>query len=135
MPRVSAAEERAYARAAAHVRSAAGALGMDFEALDAAYGQTMAADDPTDGGPAGRVFVAAKWWLPTGTDPATLDTVTEFWRRGGYDLIADGRRDPLPYVWAEDPTDGYRVGLDTNAQGRLVLGASSPLFWSEGEGP
>lgn len=129
------AEERAYAQAAAHVRSAADALGLDLEALDPAYGQTMAADDPTDGGAAGRVFVAAKWWLPGGADPAALDAVADFWRRGGYDLIADGRGDPLPYVWAEDPTDGYRVGLDTNTQGRFVLGSSSPLFWPEGGGP
>ncbi len=132
MPTV--AEDRAYARAAAHVRDAAAALGVDFADLEPAYGQTMPVDDPTDGGPAGRVFVAAKWWLPGGTAPA-LDRLAAYWAGHGYRLIGDGRADPLPYLWAEDERDGYRVGLDTNTEGRLILGASSPLFRPDGPGP
>jgi hypothetical protein len=119
------AQEGAYARVTAHARESAVALGLDLAELDPAYAQTME-EDPLDG----RVFVAAKWWLPSATKcgPA-FDGLARHWLASGYRLIGDGRGDVLPYLWAEAPADGYRLGLEGNVQGRLVLGASSPLFW------
>jgi hypothetical protein len=121
--------EGAYARVTEHARESAAALGLELAELAPAYAQTMA-EDPLDG----RVFVAAKWWLPPGTECApAFEGLARHWRANGYRVVGDGRRDVLPYLWAEDPADGYRLGLEGNVQGRLVLGVSSPLFSPCGE--
>jgi hypothetical protein len=128
------ARQFAHARAVEHVRDAATALGLDLDDLVPAYAQTMD-EDPGETGPPGRIFVALRWWLPIGTrNGPAFDTLARHWLARGYRLLGDGRGDPLPYLWAEDPADGYRLGLEGNVQGRLLLGASSPLFWPDGDG-
>jgi len=128
------AQEVAYARAVEHGRDAAAALGLDLDDLVPAYAQTMD-DDAAEDGPPGRIFVALRWWLPVGTtNGPAFETLARHWLARGYRLVGDGRGDPLPYLWAEDPVDGFRLGLEGNVQDRLQLEASSPLFWPDGDG-
>src|SRR6266545_122550 len=89
-----------------HIRDALAALGPG-PALRLESDAVQACDDPTDGGPPGRVFVARRYWL----------------------LGADRRGTAYPYLWVEHESDGFRVGIDANAVGDLLLVASSPCFW------
>lgn len=115
------ARRLAVARATAHVRDAVAALGLRLEDL------VPAQVDTTDEGPAGRGSVALTWWLPDGTAhrPA-FDKLARHWLARGYRLVGDGRGDALPYLWAEHPADGYRLGLEGNVRDRLLLRVSSP---------
>lgn len=89
-------------------------------------------DDPTDGGPPGRVFVSRRYWL-LGADRGYFDALARFWGSADYRIVEDRRDSAYPYLWVEHNTDGYRVGIDANAEGDLLLGASSPCFWPERE--
>src|SRR6266545_955456 len=110
-----------------HIRDALAALGPG-PALRLESDAVQACDDPTDGGPPGRVFVARRYWL-LGTDRSAFDTLARFWADHGYRIVEDRRGTAYPYLWVEHESDGFRVGIDANAVGDLLLGASSPCFW------
>jgi hypothetical protein len=122
-------ETRAHTRAEEHIRAAVAALGASAT-LRPQTVTTAPCDDPSDGGPPGQLFVVRKYWL-TGVDPAlsgAFQRLAEHWASQGYRVYEDRRAAPYPYLWVEHPADGYRVGLDRNVAGDLLLGASSPCF-------
>ncbi|GAA1835656.1 hypothetical protein GCM10009682_62220 [Luedemannella flava] len=95
-------------------------------------------DDPTDGGPPGRVFADLSYDVtyPAGwpADKA-LDALKGHWSTRGYEVwtrVDDGE---LNQTTAEDP-DGFRVTVEiyTRAGGRLDLyiTGSSPCVWEFG---
>lgn len=115
------AQRLAVARATGHVRDTVAALGLRLEDLVPA--QVNTADER----PSARGSVTLTWWLPVGTaHRAAFATLARHWLARGFRLIGDGRGDALPYLWAESPADGYRLGLEGNAQDRLLLRVSSP---------
>lgn len=123
-------EVQAHTRADTHIHAAATALGPTVR-LQLQSATVEPCDDPTDGGPRGRVFVARRYWLLDAdpTRPDAFGHLAAYWSAQGYRVLNDGRAQPYPYLWVEHPDDGYRVGVDRNATGELLLGASSPCFW------
>jgi hypothetical protein len=120
-------DQEAALTAERHIRAAAAVLDPGAE-LRRESDMVHACDDPTDGGPPGQVFVARRYWL-VGAGPATFDTLARFWTGHGYRVLEDRRGTAYPYLWVAHEADGFRVGVDTNAAGDLLLGASSPCFW------
>jgi hypothetical protein len=100
----------------------------------------MPCDDPTDGGPAGRIFAERRYFIvppSTGTWPKAAEAVPAlvgFWQEQGYKVRSDGRNDPEPRYMVET-ADGYRVTAATWNRGDhldLSLGATSPCVWENG---
>ncbi len=120
-------EQEAAQAAERHIRAALTAV-SPAASLRLESDTVQSCDDPSDGGPAGRVFVARRYWL-LGAGPGPFDALAAFWVDHGYRLVEDRRSTAYPYLWVEHEEDGFRVGLDANASGDLLLGASSPCFW------
>jgi hypothetical protein len=120
-------QRQAVQTAEEHIRAALAALDPPPR-LRLEHDMVQRCDDPTDGGPPGRVFVSRRYWL-IGADRGAFDVLARFWAGGDYQVIEDKRSTTYPYLWVEHRGDGYRVGLDANATGDLLLGASSPCFW------
>jgi hypothetical protein len=127
-------EEQALEAAERHIRAAAAALDPPPQ-LRLESDRVQECDDPTDGGPPGRVFVARRYWL-VGADRSAFDTLAGYWSGAGYRVFEDRRESAYPFLWVQHEGDGFRVGIDANAAGDLLLGASSPCFWpTPGEVP
>ncbi|MEU4422869.1 hypothetical protein AB0F81_19750 [Actinoplanes sp. NPDC024001] len=96
-------------------------------------------DDPTDGGPAGRVFAEKRYLIvpPAGGGwPAdrAIPTLAAFWEQKGYRLHTDGRTEPEPRYSVETP-DGYYVTLNSWDRGDhldVSLSSDSPCVWENG---
>ncbi|MEE6261060.1 hypothetical protein [Plantactinospora sonchi] len=100
---------------------------------------TLPCDDPTDGGPAGRVFVEQQYEVTSPLDwPAdqALPGLAEHWQRQGYRVIDDQRDRSDPRLAVEHPEDGFRVSVNVyhRAPGSLdvYLIGSSPCVWPQG---
>jgi hypothetical protein len=120
-------EQAAAQTAEEHIRRALAALDPAVT-LRLESDAVQSCDDATDGGPPGRVFVARRYWL-LGSGRDAFDALARFWADHGYRLLEDRRATAYPYLWVEHDVDGFRVGIDANAVGDLLLGASSPCFW------
>ncbi|GIG86625.1 hypothetical protein [Plantactinospora endophytica] len=100
---------------------------------------TLPCDDPTDGGPAGRVFVEQQYEVVfPGNWPAdqALPKLAEYWQQQDYKIVNDLRDRSDPRLSVEDPADGYRVSITVynRAPGSvdIYLIGSSPCVWQNG---
>ncbi|MDG4785675.1 hypothetical protein O7626_06975 [Micromonospora sp. WMMD1102] len=100
---------------------------------------TLPCDDPTDGGPAGRVFVEQQYELdfpPGWPADQALPTLAAYWQWRGYQVVNDLRDHGDPRFTVQDPADGYRVGVTVyhRAPGSVdvYLIGSSPCVWRRG---
>jgi hypothetical protein len=90
-----------------------------------------ACDDPTDGGPKGRVFAQrdAKVLGAAGSDPkSNFDLLRKWWQENGFRVTTE-RPDAM---FAEHATNSYRMSLTSNVRGSLYVGVSSPCVWPNG---
>ncbi|TCO52371.1 hypothetical protein [Actinocrispum wychmicini] len=98
---------------------------------DKIAGDPAPCDDPTDGGPPGRVTAVAEYQVQ-GLDeqdyPQYLDTLYEWWTGHGFQVLADARPGGQ-YIWVEHKADGYRMAVQANDLGALYLTATSPCVW------
>jgi hypothetical protein len=99
----------------------------------------MACDDPTDGGPAGRIFAERRYFIvpPAGdTWPVTevLPMLVKFWEEKGYTVRTDGRAEADPRYSVNTP-DGYIVivnSWDRGDHADMSIGSTSPCVWENG---
>jgi|HigsolmetaAR206D_1030411.scaffolds.fasta_scaffold00681_2 hypothetical protein len=123
------------------------------ELLQEAYGQlppgarleafgpagTLPCDDPTDGGPAGRVFYEKRYEVtfPAGwpADQA-LPRLAEYWGRRGYRVVDDMRDARDPRLVVEHPEDGFRINIAVwnrdSGDVDIYLTGGSPCVWEHG---
>lgn len=93
-----------------------------------------ACDDPTDGGPQGRIIASRVYrlsGLPTEDNGANAELLHQHWSDKGYKIMRDRRLERI-YISAETSGDSFIVFLRSSVQGTLSLGASSPCFWPDG---
>ncbi|GGL12903.1 hypothetical protein [Mangrovihabitans endophyticus] len=97
-------------------------------------------DDPTDNGPAGRIFVEHRYNLVPPTTGQTwpadqvISTLVRYWQQPHYRVHDDGRTRPDPKYVVETP-DGYAVIVRAFARGDhldFTLSSSSPCIWPNG---
>lgn len=131
-------EEQAWARLEQHLRAAMAQIEPGFVA-EPERAETMPCDDPTDGGPPGRVFVEAHHLLghiPRSANRAVFDDLHRYWTEQGYAVVSDLRtREAAPLLTVEHTGDGFSLGLRENAIGELRVFGSSPCVWPEGHPP
>lgn len=85
-------------------------------------------DDPSDGGPPGRVFVENSYEILQAQRVNPIAAARTFFQQHGYRL----RRDETGYISAENPADGFRIVVETNDAGHAHLTVSSPCVWPSG---
>lgn len=136
-------EEQARARLEQHLRAAMAQIEPGFvaepELAEPERAETMPCDDPTDGGPPGRVFVEAHHLLgriPRSANRAVFDGLHRYWTGQGYAVVSDLRsRESAPLLTVEHAGDGFSLGLRENVIGELRIFGSSPCVWPEGHPP
>lgn len=57
-----------------------------------------------------------------------FDRLVAYWTTHDYVVLDDRRTNTLPYVWVQSRPDGYRLSLERNIPGDILLTVSSPLF-------
>jgi hypothetical protein len=130
--------EQARSRLGEHLRAAVERI-EPRPALEDHLVGTMACDDPTDGGPPGRVFVESHHWLrgiAPDRNPDVFDALHAYWSGHGYAVMADLRHErPAPELQVRHAGDGFSLSLVENLDGELLLAGSSPCVWPEGHPP
>lgn len=107
------------------------ALSPDAKLINDSGNEQRACDDPTDGGPKGRVFAQrdAKVEGAGGRDPqSNFALLRSWWQANGFRITSE----KSDAIFAENPADGFRMSLTSNVRGSLYLGASSPCVWPNG---
>jgi hypothetical protein len=131
-------EEQATARLDAHLRAAVGRL-RPTPSLEQAFASAMPCDDPDDGGPPGRIFIEAHYWLrdvPTERNRQVFDVLHEYWTANGYGVLSDLRDRPeAPQLKVRHGDDGFSVSLRENLAHELRISGSSPCVWADGHPP
>lgn len=98
------------------------------------FDDTYTCDDPSDGGPVGRVIASLEYRLhdlPTDTYDNHFDHLHKWWENQGFAVLVDAR--PLGrYLWVENDHDGFRMALQANDRHELFLMCSSPCVWPNG---
>jgi hypothetical protein len=128
-------EEQAFARLEEHLRQA---IAQVQPAAGAEPGMriTVPCDDPSDGGPPGRVFVEAHYWLhgvPPERNRAVLDALYDYWAAHGYHVLSDQRTlEQAPQLKVVHREDSFVVILRQNLADQLEILGSSPCVWPEG---
>jgi hypothetical protein len=137
-PATTMTADQAAARLDEHLRLALEQLSPEPR-IEPGLSGTMDCDDPTDGGPLGRVFVEAHWWLrdvPPDRNRDVFDALHRRWESQGYVVIQDLRdRERAPQLKVRHPGDGFAVSLRENLAGELRLSSSSPCVWPDGVPP
>ncbi|MDT0331453.1 hypothetical protein [Nocardiopsis lambiniae] len=127
-------EDEAAAKVDQHITNAASALPETVELEPLGPVTFASCDDPTDGGPRGRVTVGQDQWLrglPMEENEQNAELLYEYWTTNGYRVIRDERPDKLS-IAVENEEDGFLMSLRVSIQGSLSIGASSPCVWPEG---
>ena len=99
---------------------------------------TLPCDDPTDGGPPGRVFVEQQYEVahePSWPVDEALPRLASHWEQRGYEVVKDLRAERDPQLAVEYP-DGFRVGIEVYRRGDsfadVYLVGSSVCVWERG---
>jgi hypothetical protein len=131
-------EDQAQARLEQHLRAAMTQIQPGLVA-EAERAETMPCDDPSDGGPPGRVFVEAHHrlrGLPREANREVFDGLHRYWTGQGYTVLRDLRgHESAPLLTVQHPDDGFSVGVRENVIGELRVFGSSPCVWPEGYPP
>lgn len=131
-------EQQASARLEQHLRAALEQI-EPRPSAEPGPSATMPCDDPSDGGPPGRVFVEAHYMLrdiPAAANRAVFDALHRYWTGHGYEVLRDLReRDRAPQLKVRHRGDGFSVSLRENLVRELSLSGSSPCVWTEGHPP
>ncbi|MFE6307452.1 hypothetical protein [Nocardiopsis sp. NPDC057823] len=117
-----------------HITGAVSALPETVELEPVGPVAFASCDDPTDGGPRGRVTVSQDQWLNgllVEENEQNAELLYEYWTANGYRVIRDERPDKLS-IAVENEEDGFLMSLRVSIQGDLSIGASSPCVWPEG---
>ncbi|GGK96565.1 hypothetical protein [Mangrovihabitans endophyticus] len=132
-------QAQAKARVEQLARQAGSALpgGASLEYHDGS--NESACDDPTDDGPAGRIFIDHRYTVVPPADDGwrpdqVIPTLVRFWQEQKYQLHDDRRTDPDPNYVVETP-DGYYVGIwgyDRGDHLDFTVNLSSPCIWQNG---
>jgi hypothetical protein len=126
-------QAEAQQQAEGYVREAMSALPADLS-LETILSETSPCSDPSDNGPAGRVFVSNRYWirgLPNDQNQQTVDTLRQWSTGHGFAVVSDAW-DKAKYVTLENHSNGFRLAIQESAQGDLSIGASSPCVWPNG---
>jgi hypothetical protein len=87
-------------------------------------------NDPADNAPAGSVDLADLYDLSFGSAHDNAEVFTklyDYWTAKKYHLITDQHTARnMRELIAENPDDGFRIGLSEGSIGNLFLGISSP---------
>ncbi|WP_189082672.1 hypothetical protein [Mangrovihabitans endophyticus] len=102
-------------------------------------GDNTPCDDPTDNGPAGRVFVEKRYQIvaPDGaawTTDQVKSGLVAYWQQQHYRPIDDRRADTIP-TYRVETTDGYRLSIAAYDRGDhhdFTLSGNSPCLWPNG---
>lgn len=128
-------QDDAEAKIEEHLEEAAAVLPEGVELEPVGDMTTGACDDPSDGGPKGRVTVNHAYWLRglSAEDHETAaESLHQYWSDNGYDVLEDSRPEEI-YLWVEHPEDAFRMSLWSSVEGDLSIEATSPCFWPEGQ--
>lgn len=99
-----------------------------------------ACDDPSDGGPAGRVFAELHYdvvYPQAATLEQAIPVLATFWQSRGYQIKKDLRNDPtFARLGVQDPADKFYVEIVVYHRGSGRIDAqligSSPCVWENG---
>jgi hypothetical protein len=94
-------------------------------------GDPSPCDDPTDGRPSGQFIAVAEYRvrdLVPEDYPHHIEVLHNWWIANGFEVLHDARPVGL-YVWVENPVDGFRMAVQANKFGALLLTATSPCVW------
>ncbi|MBB4957900.1 hypothetical protein [Micromonospora polyrhachis] len=111
--------------------------GAELEMTRAGIGE-LPCDDPTDGGPAGRIFIEIDYQVrfkQTWPSEQTISILAGYWERHNYKIVRDSRAHKSPQLVVERRDDGYRVIIELWDRGGyydVYLGGSSPCVWETG---
>ncbi|MFL6143207.1 MAG: hypothetical protein ACJ72N_15255 [Labedaea sp.] len=126
-------QAEAQQRAESYVREAMGALSSG-PTLETILSETSPCSDPSDNGPAGRVFASNRYWirgLPKDQNKQAVDTLRQWSEQQGFAVVSDAW-DKAKYLTLENRSNGFRLAIQESAQGELSIGASSPCVWPNG---
>ncbi|MDG4785456.1 hypothetical protein O7626_05830 [Micromonospora sp. WMMD1102] len=109
--------------------------------LDDEYRSNEAAcDDPTDNGPAGRIFVEHRYSIVSSDNHGrwksdlVIPPLVAYWQQQGFRVRHDLRDQPDPRYTVEN-SDGYRAtieGFDRGSSYDFYLTVGSPCIWQNG---
>lgn len=117
-------ESDAYDRVEAYVRRAVTALPADAQLETAA----APASEPCKGEPADRVIVVSSYFVRgLADDNKHFDTMLRWWEAHDFELL-DDLRPERHYIWVRNKSDGFRMSLQANDKGELLLAAQSPCL-------
>jgi hypothetical protein len=101
--------------------------------------RNLPCDDPSDSGPAGRVFVEKRYEVvfpPNWPADQALPKLADYWQQRDYRIVSDLRGESDPKLAVERPGDGFRVNIAVwnRAPGSMdiYLTGSSPCVWEDG---
>lgn len=127
-------QDEAAEKVTEHIEGLMSSLPDEAE-LETRQGMNFAScDDPTDGGPRGRITVSERFWirgLPVEDNETNIELMYEHWTSNGYRVLRDERPDKQS-IAVEDEEDSFRMSLRVSDQGSLSIGASSYCVWPEG---
>ncbi|MFE3460320.1 hypothetical protein ACFXKD_22465 [Nocardiopsis aegyptia] len=127
-------QDEAAEKVTEHIEGLMASLPDEAE-LETRQGMNFAScDDPTDGGPRGRITVSERFWirgLPVEDNETSIELMYEHWTSNGYRVLRDERPDKQS-ISVEDEEDSFRMSLRVSDQGSLSIGASSYCVWPEG---
>lgn len=127
-------QDEAAERAQEHVDGVMAVLPEEAESEGRGGPNFSACDDPTDGGPKGRVVASVSYWIrevPVEDNDQVMDAALEYWTENGFWVIEDARPDS-PFISVGNEEDAFVVSIQASIQGDLSVGASSPCVWPDG---
>lgn len=101
--------------------------------------RNLACDDATDGGPAGRTFVEARYAVvhpPGWPVEQALSALADYWQQQKYRIVRDDRDDTTNAELVVERPDGFRISVllsrRTTGTANASLTSSSPCVWENG---
>ncbi|GAB3487822.1 hypothetical protein [Amycolatopsis cihanbeyliensis] len=107
------------------------AISPDARLTDDFRKDSMACDDPTDRGPKGRVFAtrdAEVAGIPNASTRENFTALRTWWKENSFRVTTDNGQ----AIYGEHTDNGFRMSLESNDEGKIYLGVSSPCVWPDG---